>query len=323
MSKGNIEEGSAMFIENDRAHVVTLRELVAEFTRKRKELLLIFGTTVFASVLYALFLPNVYRSEILLLPTIQQGENAAIGGQLGLVASFAGVGVNDNSRDVSAALATLESREFLVSFFDKYNLQESLLPDRKFGSPDAGPSEPDEDGQPAGLAAGEENSTQFEWEAYKEFRSMLSITRQQSSGLVTVSMEWYEPEETALWLNLLIEELNEAIKLKDLREANDAISYLEQQLKVTPLVGLQQVFYELIETQMRTVMLADVRTEYFFEVIDRAVPSQEKVKPKRLLISILSMVLGATLGMTYIVFSCVRRRLPASLKLNDAKESVE
>ena len=65
---------------------------------------------------------------------------------------------------------------------------------------------------------------------------------------------------------------------KGFNEANSAIEYLRKQLESTQLVEMQRVFYDLIESQTRISMLADVREEYVFQVVDPAVVPDEKLR---------------------------------------------
>lgn len=70
------------------------------------------------------------------------------------------------------------------------------------------------------------------------------------------------------------------------------IAYLEGKLRETNIAGMQQVFYQLIESETRTVMLANAQTEYIFKTVDPAVVPQEKSEPKRALIATVATMLG-------------------------------
>ena len=59
-------------------------------------------------------------------------------------------------------------------------------------------------------------------------------------------------------------------------EAGKSIEYLKQQVANTSLADLQAMFFELIQSQTETVMLAEVRPEYVFKTIDPAVVPEEK-----------------------------------------------
>ena len=85
-------------------------------------------------------------------------------------------------------------------------------------------------------------------------------------------------------------------------EAEKSIEYLKQQVANTSLADLQAMFFELIQSQTETVMLAEVRPEYVFKTIDPAVVPEEKSKPSRALICVLGTLLGGIFGvMTVLV----------------------
>ena len=65
-------------------------------------------------------------------------------------------------------------------------------------------------------------------------------------------------------------------------EAQKSIDYLNFALSETEISGMQQVFYQLIEKQQQTKMLASVRDEYVFRTIDPAIISEEKSTPSGL-----------------------------------------
>jgi LPS O-antigen subunit length determinant protein (WzzB/FepE family) len=59
---------------------------------------------------------------------------------------------------------------------------------------------------------------------------------------------------------------------------------------------MQSVFYDLIEDQTKTLMLAKGSTEYVFKTVSESRVAEEKSKPKRALICILGAILGGVLG---------------------------
>ena len=61
------------------------------------------------------------------------------------------------------------------------------------------------------------------------------------------------------------------------------------------------MFFELIQSQTETVMLAEVRPEYVFKTIDPAVVPEEKSKPSRALICVLGTLLGGILGVVIVL----------------------
>jgi nucleoside-diphosphate-sugar epimerase len=71
---------------------------------------------------------------------------------------------------------------------------------------------------------------------------------------------------------------------------------LTDQLEKTQVVALEQVFYSLIEEQMKTILLANSRAEYLFKTIYPAIASEIRVRPSRSLIAVSGTILGGMLG---------------------------
>ena len=122
------------------------------------------------------------------------------------------------------------------------------------------------------------------------------MSEDKQTGYVTVSIDHQSPVVAAQWVNWLVEDVNAAVKAQDVSEAEKSIEYLKQQVANTSLADLQAMFFELIQSQTETVMLAEVRPEYVFKTIDPAVVPEEKSKPSRALICVLGTLLGGMLG---------------------------
>ena len=127
------------------------------------------------------------------------------------------------------------------------------------------------------------------------------MSEDKQTGYVTVSIDHQSPVVAAQWVNWLVEDVNAAVKAQDVSEAEKSIEYLKQQVANTSLADLQAMFFELIQSQTETVMLAQVRPEYVFKTIDPAVVPEEKSKPSRALICVLGTLLGGMLGVVIVL----------------------
>ena len=140
------------------------------------------------------------------------------------------------------------------------------------------------------------SSTPSFQEAHKAFSNIVSVAQDKQTGYVSLSTEHPSPIIAAEWVNWLVEDVNAPVKAQEVSEAEKSIEYLEQQAANTSLANLQAMFFELIQSQTETVMLADMRPEYVFKTIDPAVAPEEKSKPNRALICVLETLLGGLLG---------------------------
>ena len=276
---------------------IDLRELFGLLWAGR---VLIVGVTAAAavvSVVVALVMTEIYRAEATLAPADQEQASGSLA-QFGGAAALLGVSLpGGGDSQVTNALATLRSRDFIIRFIRENDVRVPLFAGIEGDASMTDPSVYDQDAGTWLLDEGEPTDL----EAYRAFKDILSVSQDNSSGLVTVAIEWHDPVLAARWVNALVRKINQEVKQKDQAEANSAIAYLSQQLESTQLVEMQRVFYDLIESQTRISMLTDVREEYVFQVVDPAVVPDEKIAPRRSLIAVLGTMLGAMLALVVVL----------------------
>ena len=140
------------------------------------------------------------------------------------------------------------------------------------------------------------------WDLVKKFKANhLSVSENKDNGMVTVSVKSLSPVAAKQWTEWLVKDINEHMRAQDIEDAEASINYLEAKLDETNIAGMQQVFYQLIESETRTVMLANAQQEYVFKTVDPAVVPQEKSEPKRALIAIIATMLGGMLGVFIVL----------------------
>ena len=123
-------------------------------------------------------------------------------------------------------------------------------------------------------------------------------------------MEWSDPELAARWANGIVTLANEMLRDRDIAESQRNIEYLNKQISETNVVELQRVFYGLLQTEQKTVMLANSRAEYSFKVIDPAFAPIEAERPAKLVMATIGIFVGGFLGLLIVFF----RRLAARLR---------
>jgi len=286
---------------------IDLRELLRILWLGKFVIITVTILSALVAVVYALTLPNLYRAEALILPTSgeQGGIKNALVSQFGGLASLAGVNLSSGGSDAAKALAILESRQFLERFIERHNILVPLMAtqwkplSRNFAIDSTIFNEDEQ--RWVRKVSGSKTSEPTAWEAVNAFRNNLSVYQDKKTTLVTIAFEWYKPEQAAEWINALVGDINGELRRHDRQEAERAVAYLKKQLEKTHLVDMQQVFYQLIEAQMKTVMLTDARNDYAFQVIDPAVAPEMKSSPKRALICILGTIFGGLLGVLVVL----------------------
>ncbi len=241
------------------------------------------------AVAVALNMTEIYRAEALLAPAGEDKNAAsALSGQFGGLAALAGISVGGGG-ETEQAVATLKSRVFSNAFIK----DEKLIPIM---------FEEQWDSITKSWVVKEEDIPTY-WDAYKVFnKSIRSISSDKKTGMYTLAIELPDPKLAASLVNKLIERINAHQKQAAIVEAKKSIAYLETQLLETSVVEMQQAIYRLIEAQTKNIMLANVRDEFVFKVIDPAVVPEERIKPKRSLIAVLGVVVGFMLSVFLAFF---------------------
>ena len=278
----------------------------------------ITGVAAAVSVVIALMLPNIYTANALLAPAEQSGGGmSALMQQYGGLASLAGVslpGGEDGSR-AQLGIQLMKSRAFIGDFVERRDILPELMAVKAW---DAGSGQIVFDPESYDAASKAwireveppKLPTPSAQEAHKAFSEILGVSQDKQSGYVTVSIEHQSPVVAAQWVNWLVEDVNAAVKAQDVAEAEKSIEYLREQVTNTSLADLQAVFFDLIQSQTETVMLAEVRQEYVFKTIDPAVAPEEKSKPSRALICVLGTLLGGMLGVVIVLIRHYARSEP-------------
>lgn len=311
----------AIQIQNQYTDEVSIAELFSVLW-KRKYWILSAGIGAgLLSILIVLAQPNVYRSDAILSSTSEAGASS-LGGmanQLGSLASLAGVNFGGRSGLDNATLAieTLKSRVFLTDFIKRHELVVPIMAAKAW---DTAKQEwvidPDifntSEQKWIRKAKGSSSLEPSDLEVYKVFSQMVSINQDKKTQIITLSVESLSPVFAQKWANDLILDINAYIKQKDVQQAEKSIKYLSDEINATAITYMQTVLYQLIEEQKKTVMLASVRDGYVFQVIDPPVIPEEKTRPKRAVIVVLSLIAALLVGVVVVL-------IENSLKKNQRK----
>lgn len=278
--------GVWVWVPESQSGMRLLGELMAEIRAARRWFLVAALSAGLVAAAVSLVMPTRYHSIAVLVPVDTSANNAfsGISGSLAGLAGLTGLSLPGTQGAESAvALATVKSRGFLVEFARRHGIVMSIFAHRY-----------DED-------EGIWRSTVFTFgkgeptdeEIYEEMADLISVEHDELTQIVTLTVAAPDAYRARSWSSALIHDLNERIRLRDVREAERAIEYLNRQIEATSVAELRQVFYRLIEERTKTVMLANVSTEYALRVIDPPSMSDRPAEPRQFLLVALGVGLGA------------------------------
>jgi uncharacterized protein involved in exopolysaccharide biosynthesis len=238
------------------------------------------------SVFYALSATSIYRSEVVLAPA-SKGAMSGTVSPLGGLASLAGISLG-GATDEAEALAMLASNGFTAAFVRDKKLLPVLFADRW-----------DAQGQKWKVPPEEQPDVRDGVRFFRE--GVLSISENEpKTGLVTLAIEWTDPQTAAGWAGELVQRLNETARRRDVAESQRKLDYLNQEMSKATIVELRQAISRVIQDQINAMMLAQAQSEYAFKVIDPPTIPKRRIWPQRTLIVLLAVLLAAFVG-TFIV----------------------
>jgi uncharacterized protein involved in exopolysaccharide biosynthesis len=269
---------------------------------------IIFSVTTFVSiigVIYSLQLPNIYQSRALLAPVDSSSGISGALSSYGGLAGLAGIDIPSSGNEGNSTKAILKLGS--LSFFENNILPYIFLPDVM--AVDSWNSNTntltyDESlfnkNTNTWLSPG--NQIPSAQEGYGVFAGeYLNISEDKQNGILTVTIKHQSPFVAKQWAELVVNQVNAFYKQKDKSEAEKAVNYLKQQIKMTSLAEVKESIAELLKEETQKLALIEAKQLYVFEYIDPPAVMEQKSEPGRALICILSALLGGMLSIFLVL----------------------
>jgi uncharacterized protein involved in exopolysaccharide biosynthesis len=237
-----------------------------------------------------------YRSSTVLTPadtakSLSGSLGSAIG-SLGGLAALADVGLGSSSAATDEALAVLRSRQFADEFIAERQLIPVFFSDQWDAQKRSWKVPPRKQPTPA--------------RAFRFFdRNVRSVMQDKKTGLVTLQIDWKDPQVASAWANELVQRLNAEMQRRALSQADASLGYLEKELAGTNTVETRSAINRLIESQINRRMVANVTEQFAFRVVDRAVPADldDRVRPKKVVMILVGGCLGGLMSCVLVLLA--------------------
>jgi uncharacterized protein involved in exopolysaccharide biosynthesis len=228
------------------------------------------------------------------------GSLGGLGGSLGGLAAFAGVSLG-KGQNWTEAIAILRSRHLVEQLVTTRDLKPELFAQRRGWSPR------DLFARRAGGAGGSPTMG----DAVKLFKtSILQVKDDAKTGLVTVSVQWYDRNAAAEWANALVELADAELRATAIKTADAALTTLRQEFARTQEVEMRLAISRLMEAQLKAKLAATIRPDFAFRIIDVAVPADvdKRVQPTRTVMVLAGTLFGVLAGLMLVAIRAERAR---------------
>lgn len=244
--------------------------------------------------LYSERSPRLYRAEALvtLATSTSSGSSEGGMGRLGTVASMVGISIGGQERKAEY-VALLSSRRIVAHLIESRNLLPVLYPSAW-------------------------DAEQKRWkkkaptvnQGINYFNAkVLRVGEDRRTGLIKVTIEWFDRELAADWANSLVAIVNADVRATTIADAKKSIQFLNDELERTTPIPVREGIFRLVEASMSRITMANVQEQYALKLLDPAwVPDLgEHVRPRPVLAGSAGAVLGIVVGLVIVLWRTRRR----------------
>ena len=305
----------------DQDDEINLLELWQVIWKRRKFIAYFVGVVVVLTAIVSLFMTNIYESKAVITPVDSKSSAgggmaaalAAMGGGLGGLGGLIGLPESASSTEIMLLLNSNILREKIIK---DYNLMPVLFSDqwdaekkawKKGGGFSLNPltwiSKLIAAVKPADKkGVKKEPGVPDMWDGLRALKDLVRIQSNVKEKSITISAQFDDPEIAARLAGYFVAALNDHMSKEARRVAAINKKYLEEQLVLNTDPLIDQKIYTMIAQQLETSMMAEVKENFSFKVIDPPFVPDRKIKPKRAQMVMLSFVVALFLAV-FIVFA--------------------
>ena len=288
--------------------------------KRRKMIAWIVTVTVFATVVVSLFMTDIYQAKAVIMPVTSRdsGTSSAGAGLTALAQQFGGLpGISMPGSTSAAEIVSLLKSNILR---EKVIQQCNLMPVLFYKRWDAGQRSWKKGGvnlnsayylslfsramSPILSQSAEKKGSDIPstWDAMRLLDDIVKISQDSKQNTVTIFAYFHDPDMAAKIVEYYLVTLTNYMSSEAKRVATTNRKYLEEQLGNTTDPFIKQKTYNMIAQQIETGMMAEVKENFAFKVIDPPLAPDKIIKPKRIQMMILALFSALFVGIITAFF---------------------
>lgn len=286
---------------------IDLRELFNTINKNRVKIFILTLIITSLAVIYALSIPNSYKSQTILVP--QTEAKPSLGG-LSALAGMARVDLGGSGQiDAATSFETiLKDYSFEQYMIEKYNLidkftlkQENLVFALSFdGFYNMFHFESSEDSV-------NEDSVNIEEKTYSTYQKILttlSISTDKKSGLITLSAESIDRFLSKELVEIYLVELTNYLRKTEMQNVDKQIKFYKNEFNNIADISIKTQLGNLAAGLLQKKVLAEANEYYNVKQLTKPQVAyiRDKTKPKRSLIVIVAFITSIILGIFAVFF---------------------
>lgn len=236
----------------------------------------IVGVIVIGTIIVSLLMTPVYEARTVIIPA---GVTSKDSGMSSLLATQ--FGLAPPTAPISAEIVNILRSNILR---ERIIVNNNLLPvffDSK-------------------KAAKSQTKDRLVWMGIRALTGMMKVNFTPKDNVIEILVQFKDPKIAADILQYTLTELTNYMSSETKRVAETNKKYLESQLDKVSDPFIKAKIYSLIAQQVETSMMAEVKENFAFKVLDPPKIPDRKIKPKRMQMVLLSLVASLLLGIIVV-----------------------
>ncbi len=258
------------------------------------------GITLIVAIV-SLFMTNIYKSETVILPLGQSGS------RFGSLAALAGISPNAGSWSVEI-VALLKSNTLKKEIIEKYHLMPVLFYKSWNKKEHRWKKQPKSEisllisdirSKIRGLSGGKKKKTRLIPDiddGIKALSGIFNMNKDRNLGTINMSIEYPDSVVADKLLNDVLSTLRYHMTSDAIRIAKKKVVILKKELLKTNDPTIRDALYRLIVKQITILATARVNENFAFKVISYPYSPQQKYKPHRSEMVVISLILSFILS---------------------------
>ena len=286
----------------------TIKFFQNEWARSKKIAIFLFSLMFAIFLLAAIMIEDKFEANTLLKYSDEDTSNSfsSKGGTLGGLAAITGIGMSGSTIDpIDYSIAVIKSRDFLARLLKYPGMKENLSIASSF------------DRQTNEIVYKKRfyDASSKQWKKdikflrihRKYYLKNLTLTKDRSTNLLTISFRHVSPVFAKEILDIIILELNQTVRAIELEDSEKKLQFLIDKTSSANNNEVRDALGQLIESELKNIVFSSTRVDYLLQKIDPPYIPHRAKYPNRPLLILLGIISGLALSASYLVIRSFQR----------------
>jgi uncharacterized protein involved in exopolysaccharide biosynthesis len=234
---------------------INLLDYINVITKHKRLIIVIIAFSVIVTGIVSFLLPKIYEAKAVIIPVNPPNERPE---GMGSIAMQFGISTPP-TLNTAEIVSLLKSNILMEKVIKRYNLITVFF----------------------GKELKEKTEAEKIWDGIRYLKeNIYKVKDNKKEGIIELAAEFKEPKTSANILNYILTELTDYMSSEAKRVAETNKEYLESLIDKNADPLIRQKIYSLIANQIETSMLAEVKENFAFKIIDPPKVPDKKIKPR-------------------------------------------